>query len=87
MGTLIMRGETMLRKNFLIPGSLAERAETLARKSKSDLSTLIREAILEFVERREKEELEKELAKECRQWNEFNKKFSAEWAQYETRFE
>ncbi len=79
--------EHKLRKNFLLPADLAGRAEIVAKDLGVDLSQLMREAIRQFVENKERELLEKELAEACVNYREFNKKFSPEWAGFETRTE
>lgn len=86
MATLAAEKGT-LRKNFFLPADLAGRAETVAHSLGVDFSHLTRQAIREFVERAEKEAMEKELAEACKNYRQFNKKFSAEWAHFETRNE
>jgi post-segregation antitoxin (ccd killing protein) len=76
-----------LRKNFFLPADLAGRAESVARNLGVDFSQLTRQAIREFVERAEKESMDRELAEACDSYRQFNKKFSAEWAHFETRSE
>ena len=74
-----------LRKNFFLPADLAGRAETVARTLGVDFSQLTRQAIREYVEKAEKEAMEKELAEACMNYRQFNKKFSSDWAHFETR--
>ncbi len=73
------------RKNFFLPADLAGRAETVAKNLGVDFSQLTREAIREFVEKAEKDAMEKELAEACKNYRQFNKKFSVDWAHFETR--
>ena len=77
----------VLRKNFLLPTDLAGRAESVAKKLGVDFSQLTRQAIREFVEKSEREAMEKELAEACKNYRQFNKRFSGEWAHFETRIE
>ena len=75
------------RKNFFLPADLAGRAESVAKNLGVDFSQLTRQAIREFVEKAEREALEKELAEACKNYRQFNKRFSGEWAHFETRIE
>ena len=86
MGMLSARKE-MQRKNFYLSSDLARRAEVLAKILDLDFSQLLREALHQFVEIKEREELERELAEACDKYREFNKRFSSEWAHFETRVE
>jgi post-segregation antitoxin (ccd killing protein) len=84
MGMLRTKDE-MQRKNFYLSTDLAGRAEAVARKLEIDFSQLLREALRQFVERMEREEMQRELVEACKNYREFNKKLSTEWAQFETR--
>lgn len=77
----------MQRKNFLLSLDLVNRAKVVAEDLKLDFSELVRVALGEFIGRREQERAEKELADACKNYREFNKQFSTEWAQFETRIE
>jgi hypothetical protein len=84
MGMLRIKDE-MLRKNFYLSTDLAGRAEAVARNLEIDFSQLLREALRQFVERMEREEMQRALAEACKNYREFNKKLSPEMAQFETR--
>ena len=84
MGMLRAKDETQ-RKNFYLSTDLAGRAEAVARNLQIDFSQLLREALRQFVERMEREEMQRELTEACKKYREFNKKLSPEWAQFETR--
>ncbi|HSQ75736.1 MAG TPA: hypothetical protein VLT13_09285 [Bacteroidota bacterium] len=86
MATLAAEKET-LRKNFLLPADLAGRAEIVARNLGVDFSQLTRQVIREFVEKAEKEPMDKEQADACKNYRQFNKKFAADWARFGTRHE
>jgi metal-responsive CopG/Arc/MetJ family transcriptional regulator len=75
----------MQRKNFYLTEELLERAEALAKRLQSDFSQILRQALQEFVEKKEREDLEKEVARACENYREFNKKLSKEWGLFETR--
>ena len=75
----------MRRKNFILPADLAGRAEEIAQSLGIDFSQFTREAIRQFIERIERESLEKQLEEACKNYRDFNKKFSPEWARFETR--
>lgn len=84
MGMLRTKDE-MQRKNFYLSTDLAGRAEAVARNLEMDFSQLLREALRQFVERMEREEMQRALAEACKTYREFNKKLSTEWAPFETR--
>jgi antitoxin component of RelBE/YafQ-DinJ toxin-antitoxin module len=77
----------MRRKNFFLSLDLDNRAAAVAKHLDLDFSELVRAALDEFVQRIEREHEEEELAKACENYREFNKRFSPEWAQFETRIE
>ncbi len=79
------KSKQMRRKNFFLSLDLDNRATAAAKHLNLDFSELVREALDDFVKRLEKEREEKELAQACENYREFNKRFSAEWAQFETR--
>jgi predicted transcriptional regulator len=84
MGMLRIKDE-MQRKNFYLSTDLAGRAEAVARNMEIDFSQLLREALRQFVESMEREEMQRELAEACKSYREFNKRLSPGWAQFETR--
>ena len=75
----------MRRKNFFLSPDLDDRAAAVAKHLDLDFSELVRAALDEFVQRREREHEEEELAKACENYREFNKRFSPGWAKFETR--
>jgi post-segregation antitoxin (ccd killing protein) len=75
----------MRRKNFFLSLDLDNRAAAVAKHLDLDFSELVRVALSEFVQRREREREEEELAKACENYREFNKRFSPGWAKFETR--
>ncbi len=52
----------MRRKNFLLPVELEERINRVSRRLRKDFSQLTREALQQYVEKIEQENLERELA-------------------------
>ena len=80
-------GRETRRKNFFLSLELEKRAEVVAASLGVDFSHLLREALRQFVERAERAELDRELARACEDYKAFNKEFSSEWAGYETRIE
>ena len=81
----IYSGKQMRRKNFFLSLDLDDRAAAVAKHLDLDFSELVRVALDEFIQRREREQEEEELAKACENYREFNKRFSPEWAKFETR--
>jgi len=77
----------MMRKNFFMSVELARRADKVAGSLGIDFSQLTREAINQFVEKAERQALDRELAAACADYREFNKKFSSDWSAYETEAE
>ena len=75
----------MVRKNFFIQTELAARARVVATDLDLDFSGLIRLALMQFIEQREKEKAAAELEEACKNYRDFNKKFSAEWSAFETK--
>ena len=64
---------------------LNEKMNLWAEELNMTVTELARKALSEFIERLERNKRERELAEACRNYREFNKKFSSEWARYETR--
>jgi hypothetical protein len=64
---------------------LNEKMNLWAEELNITVTELARKALSDFIERLERNKRERELAEACRNYREFNKKFSSEWARYETR--
>ncbi|MGB6123108.1 MAG: hypothetical protein WBG80_14465 [Bacteroidota bacterium] len=77
----------MQKRNFSFPPDLIERAQRVARSHSANLSQIVRKAVEEFVDKKEREELDQEVIRACKANREFDKEFASEWAQYETRVE
>lgn len=73
------------RLNLNIPAELNERLNSWAEMLQLTLSELTRQALGEYIERLERDKREQELAEACKSYRQFNKKFSSEWAKFETR--
>lgn len=87
MRTLESRQETTEKRNFVLSVELARKADDAAREKHWNFSQLVRFAIERIVEQIEREKKEKALMEACESYHDFNKKFSSEWAQFETRVE
>lgn len=73
------------RLNLNITIGLNEKLNSWAEEFDMTLSELARKALHEFIESLERGRREQELTEACRNARAFNKKFSSEWARYETR--
>ncbi len=84
-------GNTMIneknRLNFNVTAELNEKLNSWAETLQLTLSELTRKALSEYIERLERNKREHELAEACKNYRQFNKKFSSEWAKFETRIE
>jgi len=74
-----------VRINLNLTAELNEKLNTWAEHLQITLSELSRKALKEYVEKLERDKREQELAEACKNYRQFNKKFSSEWAKYETR--
>lgn len=75
------------RLNIAVNVELNDKLNAWAERLGVTLSELTRRAISDFIERMERDKREQELAEACRNYRDFNKQFSAEWARFETRVE
>ena len=75
------------RLNLIVPTELNAQLNSWAQKMQLTLSELARKAFHEYIWRLERETRDQELVQACKNYRQFNKKFSAEWAQFETRIE
>lgn len=66
---------------------LNDKLNAWAEKLETTLSELTRKALSEYIEGLERNKREQELAEACKSYRQFNKKFSSEWAKFETRIE
>lgn len=75
------------RLNLNVPAELNEKMNLWAEALQLTLSELTRKALGEYIERLERNKREQELAEACKNYRQFNKKSSSEWAKFETRIE
>jgi metal-responsive CopG/Arc/MetJ family transcriptional regulator len=73
------------RLNLNVTAELNEKLNSWAETLQMTLSELTRKALSEYIERLERNKREQELAEACKNYRQFNKKFSSEWAKFETR--
>jgi hypothetical protein len=73
------------RLNFNVTTELNDKLISWAERLKVTLSELSRVALSEYIEKLERNRDEQELAEACKNYRKFNKKFSSEWAKFETR--
>jgi metal-responsive CopG/Arc/MetJ family transcriptional regulator len=69
----------MQRKNFYLSLDLAERTERLAKEIGSNLSELVRHALEEYIERVEREMIEREIRGACEFYYNEDKKLADAW--------
>ena len=70
---------------FLATQSLVAKIKSIAKENELTQSDFIRLAIEDKVKEIEKKKIEEEIKEACENSRAFNKKFSSEWAQFETR--
>ncbi len=73
------------RLQLNLTAELNEKLNAWAERLEITLSELTRKALSEYIERLERNKREQELAEACKNYRQFNKKFSSEWAKFETR--
>ena len=73
------------RLQLNLTAELNEKLNVWAEKLEITLSELTRKALSEYIEGLERNKREQELAEACKNYRQFNKKFSSEWAKFETR--
>ena len=74
-----------VRLNLNLSAELNDKLNSWAEQLQITLSELSRKALNEYVEKLERDKREQELAEACKNYRQFNKKFSSEWAKFETR--
>lgn len=83
-----MENSLMTQKSRLqlnLTAELNDKLNAWAEKLETTLSELTRKALSEYIEGLERNKREQELAEACKSYRQFNKKFSSEWAKFETR--
>lgn len=73
------------RLQLNLTAELNEKLNAWADRLEITLSELTRKALSEYIEKLERNKREQELAEACKNYRQFNKKFSSEWAKFETR--
>lgn len=83
-----MSGFTISNKkekvNFLFPADLNQKAIALADALGFTYSDFVRQAVADFVEKNEREKINREIADACIYFYETNKQIAAEWKSTET---
>lgn len=74
-----------VRLNLNLSAELNDKLNSWAEQLQITLSELSRKALKEYIEKLERDKREHELAEACKNYRQFNKKFSSEWAKFETR--
>lgn len=83
MENLMMTQKSRLQLN--LTAELNDKLNEWAEKLETTLSELTRRALSEYIEGLERNKREQEVAEACMRYRQFNKKFSSEWAKFETR--
>ncbi len=73
------------RLQLSITSDLSDKLNLWAEKLETTLSELTRKALSDYIEKLERNKREQEVAEACARYRQFNKKFSSEWAKFETR--
>jgi predicted DNA-binding protein len=71
--------------NFLFPSELNTRAIAMANMLGLTYSDFVRQAVAEFVERIERENINREITEACKCFYETDKQLADEWRSAETR--
>ncbi|MGA9405831.1 MAG: type II toxin-antitoxin system CcdA family antitoxin [Bacteroidota bacterium] len=83
MENLLSTQKSRLQLN--LTSDLSEKLNAWAVELDTTLSELTRKALSAYIEELERNKREQELAEACKSYRQFNKKFSSEWAKFETR--
>jgi hypothetical protein len=83
MENLLSTQKSRLQLN--VTSDLNEKLNVWAVELDTTLSELTRKALSAYIEGLERNKREQELAEACKSYRQFNKKFSSEWAKFETR--
>jgi hypothetical protein len=83
MENLLSTQKSRLQLN--VTSDLNEKLNVWAVELDTTLSELTRKALNAYIEGLERNKREQELAEACKSYRQFNKKFSSEWAKFETR--
>ena len=75
--------EKTVRKYFLLPQTLFERADEIGEELGLNFSELLRKALESFVNKVEKEKIDKEIAEACKFYYDIDKEMAAEWRSVE----
>ena len=75
------------RKNFTLPAELTNRISQLAKESNMKLTQLIKIALEEFLAKKEKEQLEKQIIEWCKTYYDQDKETAEAWVVAEAKFE
>jgi len=73
------------RLQLNLTSDLSNKLNAWAEELETTLSELTRRALSDYVERLERNKQEQELEEACKSYRQFNKKFSSDWAKFETR--
>ena len=83
-----MQTQTISQKkekvNFLFPYELNRKATAIARELGFSYSDLVRQALAEFLERIERNKIDREIEDACKYFYETDKKIAEEWRFAET---
>ena len=68
-----------VKKYFLLPKTLYDRADGIGEKLGLNFSELLRKALESFVSQIEKERIDKEIADACKFYYEIDQEIASEW--------
>jgi hypothetical protein len=78
MENLIMSGRKE-KVNFLFPSELNRKAIAVAKELGFSYSDLVRRALADWIERIEREKIDREIGEACREFYEIDKQLAEEW--------
>ncbi|MCU7490077.1 MAG: type II toxin-antitoxin system CcdA family antitoxin [Bacteroidota bacterium] len=74
-----------LRKNFLLPADMIEKAESMARELNINLSQMVRAALDEYMKKMEEKKTEQEVIEACKFYYENDKQMAKDWKSAEAK--
>lgn len=74
-----------LRKNFLLPADMVEKAESMARELNINLSQMVRAALDEYMKKIEEKKTEQEVIEACKVYYELDKQMAKDWKSAEAK--
>jgi predicted DNA-binding protein len=71
--------------NFLFPSELNNKANAVAKELGFTYSDFVRQAVADFIERIERNKIDREIEEACKQFYDMDKQLAEEWRVAESR--